>query len=360
MKTILITGGAGFIGSALIRYIIHHTNDQVINIDKLSYASNINNLASVQHHPRYIFQQADIARPEQISPILQTYTPDMVMNLAAETHVDNSIHQAEPFIQTNIVGTFQLLESVRQYWQMLPEHRRISFRFHHISTDEVYGDLGEQPDPFHEHSPYAPSNPYSASKASSDHLVRAWHRTYGLPTLISHCSNNYGAYQFPEKFIPKMILSALQGLPLPIYGSGQQIRDWIYVDDHVKALYQIVNKGKIGETYHIGTHTQKSNLEVVKQICTLLNELAPRPHGSYHHLISHVTDRAGHDTRYAIDASKLQTELAWTPQESFETGLRKTVQWYLHHPQWWDSSFSTFPTLLPENSPFSGSLNEAI
>ncbi|WP_325320246.1 dTDP-glucose 4,6-dehydratase [Kingella oralis] len=335
---ILVTGGAGFIGSAVVRHIINNTQDSVINLDKLTYAGNLDSIASVADSERYAFVQADICDRAALDKIFAEHQPDAVMHLAAESHVDRSIDSAGEFIQTNIVGTFTLLEAARAYYQTLPENRKAQFRFHHISTDEVYGDLHGTDDLFTETTPYAPSSPYSASKASSDHLVRAWRRTYGLPTIVTNCSNNYGCYHFPEKLIPHMILNALDGKPLPVYGDGKQIRDWLYVEDHARALYLVVTQGKIGETYNIGGFNEKQNIQVVRTICELLEELAPnKPQGIAHYadLITHVTDRAGHDVRYAIDASKIQRELGWTPQETFESGIRKTVQWYLDNPSWW-------------------------
>jgi len=335
---ILVTGGAGFIGSAVVRHIINHTQDSVINLDKLTYAGNLDSIASVADSERYAFVQADICDRAALDKIFAEHQPDAVMHLAAESHVDRSIDSAGEFIQTNIVGTFTLLEAARAYYQTLPSERKAQFRFHHISTDEVYGDLHGTDDLFTETTPYAPSSPYSASKASSDHLVRAWRRTYGLPTIVTNCSNNYGCYHFPEKLIPHMILNALDGKPLPVYGDGKQIRDWLYVEDHARALYLVVTQGKIGETYNIGGFNEKQNIEVVRTICQLLEELAPnKPQGIAHYadLITHVTDRAGHDVRYAIDASKIQRELGWTPQETFESGIRKTVQWYLDNKDWW-------------------------
>ena len=335
---ILVTGGAGFIGSAVVRHIINHTQDSVINLDKLTYAGNLDSLSSIAHSDRYTFEHADICDRAALDRIFAQHQPDAVMHLAAESHVDRSIDSAGEFIQTNIVGTFTLLEAARAYYQTLPENRKAQFRFHHISTDEVYGDLHGTDDLFTETTPYAPSSPYSASKASSDHLVRAWRRTYGLPTIVTNCSNNYGCYHFPEKLIPHMILNALDGKPLPVYGDGKQIRDWLYVEDHARALYLVVTQGKIGETYNIGGFNEKQNIQVVRTICELLEELAPnKPQGIAHYadLITHVTDRAGHDVRYAIDASKIQRELGWTPQETFESGIRKTVQWYLDNQAWW-------------------------
>lgn len=334
---ILLTGGAGFIGSAVIRHIINDTQDSVVNVDKLTYAGNLESLASISGSSRYAFEQVDICNRAELERVFAQHQPDAVMHLAAESHVDRSIDSAGEFIQTNIVGTFTLLEAARAYWQTLPENRQAAFRFHHISTDEVYGDLHGTDDLFTETTPYAPSSPYSASKAGSDHLVRAWHRTYGLPTIVTNCSNNYGYYHFPEKLIPLMILNALAGKPLPVYGDGLQIRDWLFVEDHARALYQVVTRGAVGETYNIGGFNEKTNIEVVRKICDLLEELAPnKPQGvaQYADLITHVTDRAGHDVRYAIDARKIERELGWRPQETFESGIRKTVQWYLANRQW--------------------------
>lgn len=336
---ILLTGGAGFIGSAMTRYLIQHTPHQIANVDKLTYAGSLNSLSSISTHPRYTFYQHDICDAAALTTIFTQFQPDAVMHLAAESHVDRSIDSAAPFIHTNIVGTYTLLETARHYWQQLSATRQEHFRFHHISTDEVYGDLGYGTDLFTETSSYAPSSPYSASKASADHLVRAWQRTYGLPTLITHSSNNYGPYQFPEKLIPRCLLHALHHLPLPIYGDGQQIRDWLYVDDHARALLYVLEQGRIGETYHIGGHNEKSNLQVVQAICAQLDELQPwihqgqpKPHAD---LITFVADRPGHDLRYAINAHKIKQELGWTPTESFESGLRKTILWYLQRPDWW-------------------------
>ena len=334
---ILVTGGAGFIGSALIRHLIQDTEHSVLNLDKLTYAGNLESLAEVETSDRYRFLQADIADRERVSEALLEFQPDAIMHLAAESHVDRSIDGPAEFIQTNIVGTYQLLEAARAYWQTLPVERREAFRFHHISTDEVYGDLHGVDDLFTETTPYAPSSPYSASKASSDHLVRAWQRTYGLPVLITNCSNNYGPYHFPEKLIPLVILNALDGKPLPVYGTGTQVRDWRFVEDHARALFKVVSEGKVGETYNIGGHNEQKNIDVVRGICALLEELAPqKPAGIEHFedLITFVKDRPGHDLRYAIDASKIERELGWVPQKTFETGLRKTVQWYLNNLEW--------------------------
>lgn len=340
MPTILVTGGAGFIGSAVIRYLIESTNVKVINLDKLTYAGNLQSLVSVQNHPRYFFERGDITDSDFIKNVLNKYRPDYVMHLAAESHVDRSIRGSADFMHTNIIGTYTLLEAVRHYWLSLDKKAQQQFRFHHISTDEVYGDLEGTQELFTEQTPYAPSSPYSASKAASDHLVRAWHRTYGLPVLVTNCSNNYGPYHFPEKLIPLMILNALSGKPLPVYGNGQQIRDWLYVEDHARALFKVLTEGKVGETYNIGGHNEQKNLTVVEMICDLLEELQPeKPKGinAYSDLIQFVTDRPGHDQRYAIDASKIERELGWRPQESFESGLRKTVQWYLDNRSWWQA-----------------------
>lgn len=338
--TLLITGGAGFIGSALIRHLIQNTDERVVNLDKLTYAGNLQSLAAVASNPRYTFEQADICDRAALDRIFAEHRPDAVMHLAAESHVDRSIDSAGEFIQTNIVGTFTLLEAARAYWGSLNDAQKAAFRFHHISTDEVYGDLHGTSDLFTETTPYAPSSPYSASKASSDHLVRAWQRTYGLPTLITNCSNNYGPCHFPEKLIPHIILNALSGKPLPVYGDGSQIRDWLYVEDHARALYQVVTQGKVGETYNIGGHNEKTNLEVVRTVCALLEELAPqKPAGvaKYEDLITFVKDRPGHDARYAIDAAKIGRELGWQPQETFDSGIRKTVAWYLENRDWWQN-----------------------
>lgn len=334
---ILVTGGAGFIGSALVRHIVRDTGDAVINVDKLTYAGNLESLAQVAGSDRYAFEQVDICDRAALDRVFRQHQPQAVMHLAAESHVDRSIDGPAAFIETNIVGTYTLLEAARQYWAGLQGAARDGFRFHHISTDEVYGDLEDPEDLFTETTPYAPSSPYSASKASSDHLVRAWRRTYGLPTIITNCSNNYGPYHFPEKLIPLMILNALEGKPLPVYGKGLQVRDWLYVEDHARALYKVVTEGKLGETYNVGGHNEKRNIEVVQTICDLLEELAPaKPAGlaQYRDLITYVQDRPGHDMRYAIDASKIQQELGWAPQETFESGIRKTVQWYLDNREW--------------------------
>jgi len=339
---ILVTGGAGFIGSAVVRHLIDSTTHHVANLDKLSYAGNLESLTSVANSSRYQFYQVDICSAAALDEVFAAFRPTAVMHLAAESHVDRSIDGPAEFIQTNMVGTYTLLEAARRYWNHLADDARAAFRFHHISTDEVYGDLEGTDDLFTESTPYAPSSPYSASKASSDHLVRAWQRTYGLPTLVTNCSNNYGPYHFPEKLIPHMILNALAGKPLPVYGDGSQIRDWLYVEDHARALVEVVTRGKVGETYNIGGHNEKRNLEVVETICDLLDEMVPLAgvdrglRRSYRELITFVKDRPGHDRRYAIDASKIERELGWKPQETFESGIRKTVRWYLDNRQWWE------------------------
>jgi dTDP-glucose 4,6-dehydratase len=347
---ILITGGAGFIGSAVIRHIINNTQDSVVNLDKLTYAGNLESLLEVSNSKKYVFEKVDICNRVELDRIFSQYKPDAVMHLAAESHVDRSIDGPAEFIETNIIGTFTLLEAARKYWSTLDEESKSCFRFHHISTDEVYGDLEGTNDLFTETTSYEPSSPYSASKASSDHLVRAWFRTYGLPTVITNCSNNYGPYHFPEKLIPLVILNALEGKALPIYGKGEQIRDWLYVKDHARALYKVVTEGEVGETYNIGGHNEKKNIDVVKEICSILDELVPvstnksllssdskgetSTLSSYSDLITLVKDRPGHDIRYAIDASKIEKELGWAPIETFETGLRKTVIWYLENKVW--------------------------
>lgn len=334
---ILVTGGAGFIGSAVIRHLVGNTTHEVVNLDKLTYAGNLESLGSAADSPQYRFYRADICDALTLDRVFAEFQPTAVMHLAAESHVDRSIDGPADFIQTNIVGTYTLLEAARRYWNSLEPAAKSAFRFHHISTDEVYGDLEGTDDLFIETTPYAPSSPYSASKASSDHLVRAWQRTYGLPTIVTNCSNNYGPYHFPEKLIPHMILNALAGKPLPVYGDGSQIRDWLYVEDHARALVEVVTRGEVGETYNIGGHNEKRNLEVVETICALLDELKPAVDGcSYKELITFVKDRPGHDRRYAIDASKIERELGWKPQETFESGIRKTVQWYLDNRQWWE------------------------
>lgn len=332
---ILVTGGAGFIGSAVIRHIIKNTNNQVLNIDKLTYAGNLESLVEVEDSPNYNFKQIDICDAVAIEQVFNEFQPDLIMHLAAESHVDRSIDGPAEFINTNIVGTYILLEAARKYWQKLDNNKKSTFRFHHISTDEVYGDLEGTTDLFTETTSYAPSSPYSASKASSDHLVRAWHRTYGLPIIVTNCSNNYGPYHFPEKLIPLVILNALDGKDLPIYGKGNQIRDWLYVEDHARALYKVVTEGVIGETYNIGGHNEKQNIEVVRTICQILDELHPQSNNQpYESLITFVKDRPGHDLRYAIDATKINNELGWVPEETFDSGIRKTVKWYLNNIEW--------------------------
>ncbi|GAW96969.1 MULTISPECIES: dTDP-glucose 4,6-dehydratase [Colwellia] len=335
-KTIFITGGAGFIGSALVRYLINETDNTVINFDKLTYAGNLESLKSIDSNERYNFVQGDICNKEEVTEVLAKFQPDYIMHLAAESHVDRSIDGPGEFIETNIIGTYTLLEAARSYYVSLSEKKQAEFRFHHISTDEVYGDLGAT-GLFTEETSYDPSSPYSASKAASDHLVRAWHRTYQLPVVITNCSNNYGSYHFPEKLIPLVILNALDGKAIPIYGDGKQVRDWLYVDDHVRALYKVVSQGKLGETYNIGGFNEKQNIEVVNTICNHLNDLiADKPKGltDFNELITYVTDRPGHDVRYAIDANKINKELGWHPQETFDSGIKKTIEWYLANLEW--------------------------
>lgn len=333
----LITGGAGFIGSAVIRYLISDTEHRVVNVDKLTYAGNLESLKDIAECPRYAFERVDVCDVGQIDRIYRQYSPDVVMHLAAESHVDRSINGPGDFIQSNINGTYVMLEAARKYWNGLNNKEKNTFRFHHISTDEVYGSLGAD-GLFTEETAYDPSSPYSASKAASDHLVRAWHRTYGLPVIVSNCSNNYGPYQFQEKLIPLMMLNALAGKPLPVYGQGDQVRDWLYVEDHACALYKVIAEGKVGDTYNIGGHNEKTNLQVVKTLCAILDELVPEhPQGirRYEELINHVEDRPGHDQRYAIDASKINNDLGWEPAETFDSGIRKTVEWYLDNSEWW-------------------------
>lgn len=343
-KTIIVTGGAGFIGSAVIRELINNTAHQVINLDKLTYAGNLESLKSIDSNDRYKFEQVDICDAEEVKRVFKTHQPDIIMHLAAESHVDRSIDGPGEFIQTNIVGTYTLLDQARAYYSTLEGEKKTNFRFHHISTDEVYGDLPHPDDVtteqekqnlplFTETTAYEPSSPYSASKAGSDHLVRAWQRTFGLPTLVTNCSNNYGPYHFPEKLIPLVILNALDGKDLPIYGKGNQVRDWLYVEDHARALILVATTGKVGETYNIGGHNEKQNLEVVEMICTILDEVRPKE-TKYAEQITYVADRPGHDMRYAIDASKIQKELGWSPVETFESGIRKTVEWYLTNQEW--------------------------
>ena len=340
---ILVTGGAGFIGSAVIRHVLQNTADEVINVDKLTYAGNLTSIDAALPSDRYTFCQVDICDQVALAKVFEEHQPDAVMHLAAESHVDRSIDGPGEFIQTNIVGTYQLLDIARAYWEQLTYEKKSSFVFHHVSSDEVYGDLDGPEGFFTEETSYDPSSPYSASKASSDHLVRAWYRTYGLPICITNCSNNYGPYHFPEKLIPHMILNALQGKPLPVYGDGTQVRDWLYVEDHARALYKVLTEGRVGETYNIGGHNEKQNIDVVQSICAILEELTPENTNSassgkgYATLIEYVKDRPGHDLRYAIDATKIEKELGWRPTESFESGMRKTVQWYLENADWWQA-----------------------
>jgi dTDP-glucose 4,6-dehydratase len=332
---ILVTGGAGFIGSNFVLDWLAQSDEPVINLDKLTYAGNLENLASLQGDGRHVFVQGDLGDRALVDRLLAEHRPRAVLHFAAESHVDRSIHGPEDFIQTNIVGTFRLLEAVRTYWSALPEPDKTAFRFLHVSTDEVYGTLSKDDPPFAETNPYEPNSPYSASKAASDHLVRAWHHTYGLPVLTTNCSNNYGPYHFPEKLIPLMIVNALAGKPLPVYGDGQQVRDWLYVKDHCSAIRRVLQAGHLGQTYNVGGWNEKPNLEIVHTVCALLDELRPRADGaSYQAQITFVQDRPGHDRRYAIDARKIERELGWKPAETFETGIRKTVQWYLAHPDW--------------------------
>ena len=331
---ILVTGGAGFIGSALIRHILNTTDHHVINVDKLTYAGNLESLQEIVNIDRYVFEKVDICDRGELNTIFNQYKPDVVMHLAAESHVDRSIDSPEAFIQTNIIGTFNILEVSRAYWLDLDKNSKKTFRFHHISTDEVYGDLADADELFCEDTAYDPSSPYSASKAASDHLVRAWHRTYQLPVVLSNCSNNYGPYHFPEKLIPLVICNALEGKHLPIYGAGNQIRDWLYVDDHARALFKVATEGAVGQTYNIGGHNEKTNIEVVSLICDLLDDLVPLDSGSYRSQIVHIDDRPGHDRRYAIDAGKIQRDLNWVPAETFESGIRKTILWYLENQDW--------------------------
>lgn len=335
-KRYLVTGGAGFIGSAVVRNLIASTPHEVLVVDKLTYAGNLDSLRSVTGSDRYRFMRADIVDAQLMKTVIDEYQPDVIMHLAAESHVDRSIDGPGDFVQTNVVGTFTLLQAALAYWNGLDAARRDAFRFHHISTDEVFGSLGEDGF-FHEEYPYQPNSPYSASKAASDHFVRAWHHTYGLPTLITNCSNNYGPYHFPEKLIPLMILNALEGKALPVYGKGDNVRDWLYVEDHAEALILVAEKGRVGESYNIGGWNERTNIDVVRSICHLVDELAPSAAiGPREKLISFVTDRPGHDLRYAIDASKIEHDLGWRPTETFETGLRKTVSWYLHNQGWWE------------------------
>lgn len=336
---IIITGGAGFIGSAVVRYLIGNTQHDILVIDKLTYAGNLKSLDKVSNNERFHFRQIDICNRYSLEKIIIDFQPNIIMHLAAESHVDRSINNPSTFIETNIIGTYTLLEAALTYWKSLEKDKQNNFRFHHISTDEVYGDLYGTDELFTENTPYSPNSPYSASKASSDHLVRAWYRTYGLPTIITNCSNNYGPYHFPEKLIPLTILNAIEGKPLPIYGNGQQVRDWLYVEDHARALYLVASKAKVGETYNIGGHNEQKNIDVVNMICDLLEELVQnKPNGINHYkdLIIYITDRPGHDQRYSIDSSKIYTDLGWKPQETFESGMRKTVKWYLDNKSWYD------------------------
>ena len=339
-KTIIVTGGAGFIGSALIRFIIHETNFKVVNVDKLTYSGNLESLGSIDHNRRYSFEQIDICDSSKLRKVIFNNKPELIIHLAAESHVDRSIDSPNSFIESNIVGTFSLLEQSRKYWQSLIGQKKEDFRFLHVSTDEVYGDLERSSEFFTEETRYNPSSPYSASKASSDHLVMAWHRTYGLPAIITNCSNNYGPFQFPEKLIPHMILNALKFNSLPVYGNGKQVRDWLYVDDHVRALLTAATKGEVGETYNIGGNNEIQNIDVVHKICNLLDEFLPIKNNkinSYSELITYVKDRPGHDVRYAIDASKINKNIGWEPLENFESGIRKTIEWYLNNHNWADN-----------------------
>lgn len=331
---ILVTGGSGFIGSFVVRSLVNDFDFQVINVDKLTYAGNKESLSDIDQSDNYTFENVDICDQKEINRVIFDYKPDKIMHLAAESHVDRSIFSPIEFIQTNIMGTFELLNASLQYWQEMSKSKKNKFVFHHISTDEVFGDAGKNGELFTEETKYEPSSPYSASKASSDHLVKAWHRTFGIPIVLSNCSNNYGPYQYPEKLIPLTIMNALHGKEIPIYGKGDQIRDWLYVEDHVKALVKVMNEGTIGDSYNIGGHNEITNLEVVKTICDILDALVPTKK-SYNELIRFVTDRPGHDTRYAIDASKIHRELNWKPDESFESGIKKTVKWYLENGDWW-------------------------
>jgi dTDP-glucose 4,6-dehydratase len=337
-RTVLVTGGAGFIGSALVRHLIEATDTRVINLDKLTYAGNLESLASVADSPRYAFEQVDIGDRRALQRVFQEHSPDAVMHLAAESHVDRSIDAPDDFLQTNLIGTYQLLQAALAHWRSLPAQRAAGFRFLHVSTDEVYGDLEDSGGLFTETTRYAPSSPYAATKAGSDHLARAWGRTFKLPVVVTNCSNNYGPCQFPEKLIPHMVLNALSGKPLPVYGDGRQVRDWLYVDDHARALWTVLCNGQTGETYNIGGHNEQRNIDVVRTICATLTRLVPAaaPAAGFESLITFVTDRPGHDTRYAIDASKIERELGWRPAETFETGLEKTVRWYLDNKAWCD------------------------
>jgi dTDP-glucose 4,6-dehydratase len=336
MKRYLVTGGAGFIGSAVVRKLVRDTAHQVLVVDKLTYAGNLDSLSPVSNSPRYRFEQADVAHPERMREIIDGYAPDIIMHLAAESHVDRSIDGPGAFVQTNVVGTYVLLQAALEYWRRLSADRQAGFRFHHVSTDEVFGSLGDD-GLFHEEYAYQPTSPYSASKAASDHFVRAWHHTYGLPTIVTNCSNNYGPYHFPEKLIPLVILNALEGKPLPVYGKGENVRDWLFVEDHADALVMVADRSSAGATYNIGGRNERKNIDVVRGICTLVDEMAPNQAiGRRESLITFVADRPGHDLRYAIDAGKIERELGWRPAETFESGLRKTVRWYLDHRGWWE------------------------
>ncbi len=335
-KHFLVTGGAGFIGSAVVRRLVRETSHRILVVDKLTYAGNLDSLSSVAHDPRYAFERGDVADSAHMRTVIGQFQPDVIMHLAAESHVDRSIDAPDAFVQTNVIGTFVLLQESLRYWRSQSPRRQAGFRFHHVSTDEVFGSLGDE-GMFHEEYPYQPRSPYSASKAASDHFVRAWHHTYGLPTIITNCSNNYGPYHFPEKLIPLMILNALEGKPLPVYGKGENVRDWLYVEDHAAALITVAERGAIGESYNIGGWNERTNLDVVRAICRVVDELAPDPCiGPRDALITHVADRPGHDLRYAIDASKIKRELGWEPEETFESGLRKTVLWFLENRSWWE------------------------
>lgn len=336
MKTVIVTGGAGFIGSNLVRYIISNTDWKVINVDKLTYAGNLESLRDIEDNSKYTFEKVDVCDKENIARIFLKYKPDAVMHLAAESHVDRSIDGPAEFVNTNIFGTYNLLENARSYWQSQESEKKNAFRFLHISTDEVFGSLGAG-GYFTEETPYDPSSPYSASKASSDHLVRAWHRTFGFPTLITNCSNNYGPYQFPEKLIPVVLLNALNGRPIPVYGKGENIRDWLYVEDHVQALLKVLEFGNPGETYNIGGHNERTNLQVIETICKMMNVLKPDKNIKYNSLINFVKDRPGHDMRYAIDPTKIKNDLGWKPEVQFEEGIRKTVKWYLDNKSWYEN-----------------------
>lgn len=333
-KTIFVTGGAGFIGSAVVRQLVLEAGSKVVNIDKLTYAGNLESLATARSHPNHVFEHLDICDRSALERCFREYRPDAVMHLAAESHVDRSIEGSGAFVKSNVIGTHTLLEVAREYWNEQESEKKNQFRLHHVSTDEVYGDLGSDDPPFTESTPYAPSSPYAASKAASDHLVRAWHRTYGLPVVITNCSNNYGPYQFPEKLIPLMILNALEGKPLPVYGEGENVRDWLYVEDHARALLKVMEEGSSGATYNVGGRSERTNIEVVRSLCATLDRITPDPSGAYDRLIQFVADRPGHDRRYAINDARIAEELGWTPDEAFETGLEKTVCWYLDNPAW--------------------------